>query len=103
MKKVYNEQLRNIMKFNEQKNIHELTHYVESTYSKHYAASNGVQSMDLISASGLGLDFCLGNVLKYASRYGKKEGANRTDLMKIMHYTLLAINEHDLKESADET
>ena len=103
MKKVYNEQLRNIMKFNEQKNIHELTHYVESTYSKHYAASNGVQSMDLISASGLGLDFCLGNVLKYASRYGKKDGANRTDLMKIMHYTLLAINEHDLKESADET
>jgi hypothetical protein len=103
MKKVYNEQLRNIMKFNEQKNIHEWTHYVESTYSKHYAASNGVQSMDLISASGLGLDFCLGNVLKYASRYGKKEGANRTDLMKIMHYTLLAINEHDLKESADET
>ena len=102
MKKVYNEQLRNIMKFNEQKNIHELTHYVESTYSKHYAASNGVQSMDLISASGLGLDFCLGNVLKYASRYGKKDGANRTDLMKIMHYTLLAINEHDLKESTDE-
>ena len=90
------------MKFNEQKNINELTHYVESTYSKHYAASNGVQSMDLISASGLGLDFCLGNVLKYASRYGKKEGANRTDLMKIMHYTLLAINEHDLKESNNE-
>ena len=103
MKKVYNEQLRNIMKFNEQKNIHELTHYVESTYSKHYAASNGVQSMDLISASGLGLDFCLGNVLKYASRYGKKNGANREDLMKIMHYTLLAINEHDIKESIDET
>lgn len=91
------------MKFNEQKNIHELTHYVEGTYSKHYAAANGIQSMDLISASGLGLDFCLGNVLKYASRYGKKNGANREDLMKIMHYTLLAINEHDLKESTDET
>jgi len=58
--------------------------------------------MDLISASGHGVGFCLGNVLKYASRYGKKEGANRTDLMKIMHYTLLAINEHDLKEQ-DET
>jgi len=58
--------------------------------------------MDLISASGHGVGFCLGNVLKYASRYGKKDGANRTDLMKIMHYTLLAINEHDLKEQ-DET
>jgi hypothetical protein len=41
--------------------------------------------------------------LKYASRYGKKNGANREDLMKIMHYTLLAINEHDLKESNNET
>ena len=61
------------MKFNEQKNIEELASYVEGTYSKHYAAANGIQSMDLISASGLGLDFCLGNVLKYASRYGKKE------------------------------
>lgn len=90
------------MKFNEQQNIHELTHYVEGTYSKHYASENGIQSMDLISASGHGVGFCLGNVLKYASRYGKKEGANRTDLMKIMHYTLLAINEHDLKEQ-DET
>ena len=87
------------MKFNEMQNISELTAYVESTYSKHYASKNGVQSMDLISASGLGLDFCLGNVLKYASRYGKKNGANREDLMKIMHYTLLAMNEHDLKES----
>lgn len=88
------------MKFNELKNIQQLTDYVESTYSKHYASANGVQSMDLISASGLGLDFCLGNVLKYASRYGKKNGANREDLMKIMHYTLLAINEHDLKEES---
>ena len=91
------------MKFNELKNIQQLTDYVESTYSKHYASANGVQSMDLISASGLGLDFCLGNVSKYASRYGKKNGANREDLMKIMHYTLLAINEHDLKESSNET
>jgi hypothetical protein len=88
------------MKFNELENIKELTEYVESTYSKHYASENGIQSMDLISASGLGLDFCLGNVLKYASRYGKKNGANREDLMKIMHYTLLAINEHDLKEES---
>ena len=91
------------MKFNESKNIDELANYVESTYSKHYASPNGIQSMDLISASGHGVGFCLGNVLKYASRYGKKDGANRDDLMKIMHYTLLAINEHDLKESDNET
>jgi hypothetical protein len=90
------------MKFNEEKNIKELLDYVKKTYSGHYTSANGVQSMDLISSSGRGLDFCLGNVLKYASRYGKKNGANREDLMKIIHYTLLAMNEHDLKENINE-
>ena len=90
-------------KFNEAENIKQLTKYVEKTYSGHYTSANGIQSMDLISSSGRGLDFCLGNVLKYASRYGKKNGANRIDLMKIIHYALLAINEHDIKESNSET
>jgi len=104
---ITSDEIDNIMnltntKFNEAENIKQLTKYVESTYSKHYSSPNGVQSMDLISSSGLGLDFCLGNVLKYASRYGKKNGANREDLMKIMHYTLLAMNEHDLKENNGE-
>ena len=104
---ITSDEIDNIMnltntKFNEAENIKQLTKYVESTYSKHYSSPNGVQSMDLISSSGLGLDFCLGNVLKYASRYGKKNGANKEDLMKIMHYTLLAMNEHDLKENNGE-
>ena len=90
-------------KFNEAENIKQLTKYVEKTYSGHYTSANGIQSMDLISSSGRGLDFCLGNVLKYASRYGKKNGANRIDLMKIIHYALLAMNEHDIKESNSET
>ena len=86
---ITSDEIDNIMnitntKFNEAENIKQLTKYVESTYSKHYSSPNGVQSMDLISSSGLGLDFCLGNVLKYASRYGKKNGANREDLMKII-------------------
>jgi len=91
------------MKFNEQSNLKDVSDYVEKTYSGHYTSANGIQSMDLISASGRGLDFCLGNVMKYASRYGKKNGANRVDLMKIIHYALLAMNEHDIKESNRET
>ena len=84
------------MKFNEATNIKELSDYIDTTYAGHYTSDNGVQSMDLISSSGRGLDFCLGNVLKYASRYGKKNVAKSQDLMKIMHYTLLAMNEHDI-------
>jgi len=105
---ITSDEIDNIMnitntKFNEAENIKQLTKYVEKTYSGHYTSANGIQSMDLISSSGRGLDFCLGNVLKYASRYGKKNGANRIDLMKIIHYALLAINEHDIKESTRET
>jgi len=105
---ITSDEIDNIMnitntKFNEAENIKQLTKYVEKTYSGHYTSANGIQSMDLISSSGRGLDFCLGNVLKYASRYGKKNGANRIDLMKIIHYALLAINEHDIKESNRET
>ena len=88
-------------KYNEDKLLNEFILYINKTYGEHYASDNGVQSMDLISATGKGLDFCLGNVLKYAARYGKKAGANRQDLIKIMNYSLLALNEHDLnKEGA---
>ena len=42
------------------------------------------------------MGFALGNVLKYAQRYGKKDGANRKDLMKILHYALIALHQHDI-------
>ena len=42
------------------------------------------------------MGFALGNVLKYAQRYGKKDGANRKDLMKILHYAIIALHQHDI-------
>ena len=45
-----------------------------------------------------GLGFCLGNVLKYAQRYGRKEGYNRKDLMKVLHYTIMALYLHDTEK-----
>jgi hypothetical protein len=46
---------------------------------------------------GHGLGFFLGNVDKYNARYGQKGGPSdhRKDLMKVLHYALLALNEHD--------
>ena len=35
-------------------------------------------------------------------RYGKKDGANRKDLMKILHYALIAMHQHDLDEKDTE-
>ena len=45
--------------------------------------------------------FCLGNILKYTQRYGNKEGKNRKDLLKVLHYALIALHVHDLEHEDD--
>ena len=42
--------------------------------------------------SGHGEGFCIGNILKYAQRYGKKNGKNRADLLKVIHYGIIALH-----------
>ena len=34
----------------------------------------------------------LGNIIKYAQRYGKKNGRNRADLLKVAHYAIMALH-----------
>ena len=82
-------------KFNEGKLINDLQSYIDKTYSGHYS-KNKFQSTEFIIDCGHGMGFALGNVLKYAQRYGKKEGHNRADIMKILHYALIALHQHDL-------
>ena len=48
-----------------------------------------IQATEFIFDSGHGRGFCMGNVMKYAQRYGKKEGANPADLLKIIHYAIM--------------
>jgi hypothetical protein len=83
-------------KFNEDNLIKEIGKYIDVTYTQHYAVSGRLQSMEFISSSGKGMDFCLANIMKYSDRYGKKDGYNRKDIIKIIHYGLLALNEHDI-------
>lgn len=45
------------------------------------------------------MGFALGNVLKYSQRYGKKEGLNRADLLKVVHYGIIALAMHDRSTS----
>ena len=88
-------------KFNEGALIQELQDYIDSTYGGHYSKNN-FQSTEFIIDCGHGMGFAIGNVLKYAQRYGKKDGFNRDDLMKILHYTLIAMHTHDLNEDNDD-
>ena len=83
-------------KFNEGALIKEFQSYIDSTYGQHYG-QGGLQSSEVIIDRGHGLGFFLGNVDKYNARYGKKGTSDdhRKDLMKVLHYGLLALYEHD--------
>jgi len=83
-------------KFNEGALIKELQAYIDKTYDGHYS-KNQFQSTEFISDCGHGIGFAIGNILKYAQRYGKKgtHDDSRKDLMKVLHYAIIALNEHD--------
>ena len=85
---------RTNFKFNEGALIEELLNYVSATYDGHYSKSN-FQSTEFIIDCGHGMGFALGNVLKYTQRYGYNEGYNRKDLLKILHYAIIALHVHD--------
>jgi hypothetical protein len=76
-------------RFDEDKLLAEIGDYIAGTYSKHYATNGGIQAMDAITATGAGLGFCVGNILKYAWRLGKKDGFNKLDIMKVIHYSII--------------
>ena len=77
-------------KFNEDKILKDIKDYIDLTYNQHYG--NGkYQATDMIIDSGHGEGFCIGNIMKYAMRYGKKDGKNIKDLRKIIHYAIINI------------
>ena len=83
-------------KFNEDKNIKELQKHIDSTYDSHYSKEK-FQATEFIIDGGHGTGFCVGNIMKYAQRYGKKgnKAQARKDLMKILHYAIIQLHIHD--------
>ena len=91
-------------KFNEEEVIELLTKHIQGTYGQHYSM-NKIQSTEFIFDAGHGEGFCLGNIIKYAQRYGKKDGRNEQDLLKILHYAiiLLGVENENKKTRTDYT
>lgn len=77
-------------KFKEDEVLLELKHYINKTYSQHYSTDK-IQATEFIIDSGHGEGFCMGNIIKYAKRYGKKAGKNDADLLKIIHYAIILL------------
>ena len=85
-------------KYNEGNTLAELKEYIDSTYDEHYS-KNRLQATEFIIDGGHGEGFCIGNIMKYAQRYGKKDGKNRRDLLKVIHYGIIALYINEMEES----
>lgn len=87
-------------KYNEDRYLGELRAYIDATYGQHYS-QNQFQATEFIIDGGHGTGFCIGNVLKYAQRYGRKGTPDdwRKDLLKVIHYAVIQLHVHDLENS----
>lgn len=84
-------------KYDEDKTLDELAKYIDATYGQHYSRDK-FQATEFIIDGGHGEGFCIGNIMKYAQRYGKKDGRNRKDLLKILHYAIIMMHVHNQYE-----
>lgn len=86
-------------KYEEGDLLQEITQYIDSTYGEHYS-QNQYQATEFIIDGGHGIGFTVGNILKYAQRYGHKGTPEdwRKDLLKVIHYAIIAMHVHDKEQ-----
>jgi hypothetical protein len=89
-------------KYNEGELIRQFQEYIDATYGQHYSKDK-FQATEFIIDGGHGTGFCIGNVMKYAQRYGKKgsHADARKDLLKVLHYALIQLYIHDTNLQED--
>ena len=77
-------------KYEEDKVLKEVREYLSGTYSSHYTSQDSkTQTLDLIESIGDAEPFCRSNAIKYLSRFGKKGGKSKMDILKAIHYCIL--------------
>ena len=83
-------------KYHETEIMNDIEDYVSGTYNGHYTGREheyrNVQTIDLMAARDIAPQFCQANILKYGSRYGSKDGKNKKDLLKVIHYAMLLLH-----------
>ena len=83
-------------KYNEETLLKELKEYIDKTYGEHYSQDK-FQTTEFVIDAGHGVGFTVGNIIKYAQRYGKKAGRNRQDILKVLHYAMMLLYVHDIE------
>ena len=77
-----------LFEYKEDEILAEVLEYIAGTYSEHYGDQN-IQIQDVFDQMGISEAFTRGAAMKYLFRFGKKEGKNRKDLLKCIHYCCL--------------
>lgn len=78
-------------KYAEDKILADLKAHLDKTYSEHYATENNIECFDAWIALGDSTPTFRNTALKYLWRYGKKNGNNKQDLMKALHYIFMCL------------
>ena len=93
---MYEPQRNHQFKYHEDEILKDIHEYVSNTYNGHYTGTKHefrkVQTIDLMAARDIAAQFCQANILKYGSRYGSKDGRNKKDLLKVIHYAMLLLH-----------
>ena len=77
-------------KYEEDLTLKEIKDYLGGTYRAHYTSQESkTQTLDLIESIGDAEAFCRSNAIKYLSRFGKKNGKSKLDILKAIHYCVL--------------
>jgi len=77
-------------KYEEDLTLKEIRDYLSGTYRAHYTSQESkTQTLDLIESIGDAEAFCRSNAIKYLSRFGKKNGKSKLDILKAIHYCVL--------------
>ena len=76
-------------KYNEDKILADIQQYIESTYNQHYVGKDSIQTIDVWDSLDMADQMCQGTAIKYLMRFGRKDGYNKKDLLKAIHYIVL--------------
>lgn len=82
-------------RFNEDKILQQVFDYIKTTYAGHYVGElagkkkEEIQTIDVWQTLGSLDTTSRDTAIKYLMRYGKKEGFNKKDLLKSIHYIIL--------------
>lgn len=84
---------------NEKEALLEAIEYIGQTYSQHYVGLTEIQTIDVWESLGTLETTSRDTAIKYLMRYGKKNGKNKKDLLKAIHYITLMLYSYEKENS----